>query len=127
MAIPGSVLCPVSALCRLFLAVPAPDSAHAFSYEATPTRLSHLTHSTFVSRFKSLVARIGLDASLNSGHSFRRGGATFAFSMGVPGELIQLQGDWLSNAYLLYLVIPSAKKAMVTLTMSRAIPNGCLG
>ena len=47
--------------------------------------------------------------------------------MGVPGELIQLQGDWLSNAYLLYLVIPLAKKAMVTLTMSRAIQNGCLG
>lgn len=127
MAIPGSVLCPVSALCRLFLAVPAPHSAHAFSYQATPTRLNHLTHSTFVSRFKSLVARIGFDASLYSGHSFRRGGATFAFSMGVPGELIQLQGDWLSNAYLLYLVIPSAKKAMVTLTMSRAIQNGCLG
>lgn len=48
MAIPGSVLCPVSALRRLFLAVPAPDSAHAFSYQATPIRLSHLTHSTFV-------------------------------------------------------------------------------
>jgi hypothetical protein len=33
----------------------------------------------------------------------RRGGATFAILMGVPGELIQLQGNWLSNAYLLYL------------------------
>ena len=28
------------------------------------------------------------------GHSFRRGGATWAFRNGVPGELIQIYGDW---------------------------------
>src|SRR4051794_1104850 len=31
-----------------------------------------------------------------TGHSFRRGGATFAFQCGVPASLIKLQGDWRS-------------------------------
>ena len=34
-----------------------------------------------------------------SEHSFRRGGATWAFQSGVPGEMIQILGDWASDAY----------------------------
>lgn len=37
-----------------------------------------------------------------TGHSFRRGGATYAFRSGVPGELIQVMGDWKSDAYKRY-------------------------
>jgi hypothetical protein len=41
-----------------------------------------------------------------STHSFRRGGgATWAFSAEVPTELIQLYGDWKSNAYKKYLKV----------------------
>ena len=46
---------------------------------------------------------IGLDPNHYSSHSFRRGGATWAFKCGVSAELIQLQGDWKSDAYKLYL------------------------
>ena len=126
-AIPGSDLCPVQAVRRLFAAVAADPVAHAFSYTSPTGRIVHLTHQLFVARFKALVSQIGLNASQYSGHSFRRGGATFAFSMGVPGELIQLQGDWRSDAYLIYLVISSSRKVLVSSTMSQAIQSGCLG
>ena len=43
------------------------------------------------------------DAALFTGHSFRRGGATWAFQAGIPGELIQICGDWASDAYKRYL------------------------
>jgi hypothetical protein len=33
------------------------------------------------------------------------GGATWAFSAEVPTELIQLYGDWKSNAYKKYLKV----------------------
>ena len=30
-------------------------------------------------------------------HSFRRGGASYAFQAGIPLELIKILGDWKSN------------------------------
>ncbi|XP_070173454.1 inositol 1,4,5-trisphosphate-gated calcium channel ITPR3-like [Littorina saxatilis] len=33
-----------------------------------------------------------------SSHSFRRGGAAWALSCGVPGEIVKVMGDWKSNA-----------------------------
>ena len=40
-----------------------------------------------------LLARVGHGADLYSSHSFRGGGATYAFESGVPSELIHLHGD----------------------------------
>ncbi|KAI8516561.1 hypothetical protein Bbelb_051420 [Branchiostoma belcheri] len=50
----------------------------------------------------SLLGFVGFYALLIG----RRGGATFAFRAGVQVELIRLQGDWRSDAYLLYLKVP---------------------
>lgn len=85
-AIPGSVLCPVTALQRLFSLVPAPPEAFAFSYEErVGARLTPLTHRLFVSHFKAQLPYVGVDPTKYAGHSFRRGGATFAFQCGAPG------------------------------------------
>jgi len=46
---------------------------------------------------------VSLDSTSYSPHSFRRGGATFAFEAKVPSELIKAQGDWCSDCYLIYL------------------------
>ena len=43
-------------------------------------------------------------------HSFRRGGATFAFRAGTPAQFIKSQGDWASEAYLVYLVVSTDDK-----------------
>ena len=38
-----------------------------------------------------------------SGHSFRRGGACWALSQNIPGEIIKIMGDWKSTVYMSYL------------------------
>ena len=63
-----------------------------------------ITKAQFVSVFRSRLARMGVhNPSRFRGHSFRRGGATWHFHAGVPGELIQIFGDWASDAYKCYL------------------------
>ena len=63
-----------------------------------------LTTRTFVSSFCSyLPATVISNAQSVKDHSFRLDAATWAFSSGVPGETIQLYGDWSSDAYKLYL------------------------
>jgi len=62
-----------------------------------------LTHGMFVNTLKQFLRQIGIDPDQYSGHSFRRGGATFAFSCaGLPQLYLRAMGDWLSNAFLLY-------------------------
>ena len=43
-------------------------------------------------------------------HSFCRGGATFAFRAGTPAQFIKSQGDWASEAYLVYLIVSTNDK-----------------
>lgn len=83
--------------------VPACRSTPVFLI-SSPKRLIPLTTRTFVSSFCSYLPATGIsNAQSVRGHSFRRGAATWAFSCGVPGEPIQLYGDWSSDAYKLYL------------------------
>jgi len=57
-------------------------------------------------------------------HSFRRGGATWALSSGVPGEVIKVMGDWKSSAYLAYIdQIPQVTMDYYRLKMCTNLPN----
>ena len=66
---------------------------------------------------------IGLPAQMFAGHSFRRGGASFAMQAGLPGEIIMQLGQWSSDTYLQYLEIPLSFKA----TCMQNLPRPCLG
>ena len=104
--ISNSILCPVTALEKLMslsLGKQIPDVAPLFSYPVSDYQHDWITHSVFVSKLRSVLSSCGLQASKFSGHSFRRGGATFAFTCGVPAELIKMHGDWRSSAYLRYI------------------------
>ena len=98
---PGT-LCPVQAYERhisVFSATPAsPAFLHSSSGHANPIALR-----VFTAKLRKVLSRAGLPASKFSGHNFRRGGATFAFRCGEPLELISLQGNWSSDAVLLYI------------------------
>lgn len=84
-------LCPVKAMCLAFhQTTPAPAHSPAFP----------ISGECFDKRLKSAVA--GEEGNFSS-HSFRRGGATWALSRGVPGEVIKMMGDWKSSAYLAYV------------------------
>ena len=106
-------------MCRM---VPAPDDAHAFVMPSLAGGvLEPLTHAFFVKAVKDCVAVAGLDPGSVAGHSFRRGGATFAHRLGVDPLLIKRMGDWSTDAYMLY-VDPHTPEGLVSLpvAMSRA-------
>lgn len=105
VATPGNpALCPFTAW-RLWL-TSAPRSANLplFSYQAGPT-VKWITHSTLVGRLRELLDAAGFDSARYSGHSLRRGGAEFCARIGLTHLVIQLRGDWKSQAYLRYVTL----------------------
>ena len=98
-----SVFCPVRAFLRAASFSSDVASGPAFTFRKHG-RVCWLTTSIFIKTFRAVLAHRGLvGASSFTGHSFRRGGATWAFQAGVPGELIQICGDWASDSYKRYL------------------------
>ena len=57
------------------------------------------------------------------GHSSRRKGTSWAFSSGLPGEIIQVFGDWHSDAYKGYLDISMPLKLRVSEDMVAHLHN----
>ena len=72
-------------------------------------------------KIKNLISKTGRDPQLYSSHSFRRGGCTWAFKAGVPTDLIQHHGDWLSDCYKRYLAFDFKEKLSVSEAMARKI------
>ena len=64
-----------------------------------------------------MIEKTGRKPKYYSSHSFRRGGASLAFESNVTTELIQLHGDWRSDAYKEYLKFSLEKKLMVSRKM----------
>ena len=106
--IPDSPLCPVHAIQHAFSFVQdSLDDGQAFSLVVPDDlQIKYITYSKFLGKLRYILKDIGLDPSLYASHSFRRGGASFAFQAGVPLEMIKLLGDWKSNAVCLYLTVP---------------------
>ena len=94
-------LCPTTAL---FLALShspgAPASGPALTF---PKGRSYrvLTPSMFIDRVRAALGDV-CDSQTLAGHSFRRGGACWAYTAGVPIDTIRQLGDWKSNAYTRY-------------------------
>ena len=113
------LLCPVQAYLKMCTFLPAPVSAPAFfTLEGHFGHYTIITKSQFMSVFRSHLQRLGVsDSSKFRGHSFHRGGATWAFRSGVPGELIQVYGDWASDAYKVYLEFSEDAKLCIARRM----------
>ena len=107
--IPGSLLCPIRAfkqMCRFILGT---GDVPAFCVRQQG-RLVPFTYLMLHSRLRELLGLMGQNPCRFSSHSFRRGGATFAYQAGVPGQLIKLTGDWRSSTYERYLHVPFSDK-----------------
>ena len=102
VAIQDSPLCPVKAYLNMCSLVPAGPKQAAFSIPKGKSVVP-LTYHQFQAKFRHLVKLGGWDPTKFSTHSFRRGGATCAFQAQVPAALIQVQGDWASDAYKQYI------------------------
>ena len=105
LRLPNSPLCSSQALLLSLRLSISPIDGPLFTFSG-PRGWVPLSGNLFNQKLLQLLARLNLDPSLYSGHSFRRGGASFALECGLPTEVIQAQGDWASNAYQLY-VTPS--------------------
>ena len=104
----GSALCPMTAIVQAFsFTKHALSDCQAFGWiHPVSLQWQPFTCHLFLSELREVLYATGLDASMYGTHSFRRGGASFAFQSGIPIELIKILGDWKSSAVLLYLTVP---------------------
>ena len=77
----------------------------------------------FTKRLKQLLKKAGLDPDLFSGHSFRRGGATFLHNCGGTVFMVQASGDWSSQCFARYLYLSEDQR----LAAQMLIKNGIEG
>ena len=120
--IPGNddeALDPVRHLSALFSNVNTSQDAPAFSFGTN----NFITYNIFTSRLKTLLKKAGLDSSLFSGHSFRRGGATFLHQCGGTALMIQASGDWSSQCFTRYLYMSESERLHSQRLISRGINN----
>ena len=116
-----SILCPVTAYARTekFFSVFPHIPAFVFMEDGA---IKWLTASIFIKTFRAVLHKAGYVASDFTGHSFRRGGATCAFQCGMPGELIQICGDWVSDSYRRYLEFSTQNELELAALLTRNLP-----
>lgn len=119
-ALPSSPLCPLNAFKLMKIMTPASQDSSAFVLKQQDT-LIPIVYTQFHVLFRQLLQRAGYDGSTFSSHSFRRGGATWAFKNNVPEHLIKLQGDWKSDAFRRYLEVDVSDREKVFSAMSKSI------
>ena len=102
---PSHPLDPVAAWRQHVLTNSPELSGPAFVLTAQGGRKA-ITHEALESAAKYMARAAGVPDSEVSGHSFRRGGASYAALCGVSDILIQRQGDWRSLCYREYIVCP---------------------
>ena len=108
---------PVRHLRSLFSRVEASPDAPAFTYAAG----KYVTYNSFTTRLKTLLTKSGYPASQYSGHSFRRGGATFLHQCGGSTLMIQSSGDWSSTVFTRYLFLSTAERWKSQYLISKSI------
>ena len=59
---------------------------------------------------------------LYTGLFLRKGGTTWAFQVGIPGEVIQICEDWVSDAYKRYLEFSKQDKLDLAAQLVRNLP-----
>ena len=102
---------------QLFSMVDEPPTAPAFTYGHG----KFITYDMFTRRLKQLLSTSGLNPDLYSGHSFRRGGASFLFSAGATQLMVQVLGDWSSMVYTRYLFLSAEDRMKAQQLMAEAI------
>ena len=120
--IPGSPYCPSSALFLCTALLPATRNPRPLFCYLSPSGVKPITHSDFVAFLRKSLTKVGIESSKYSGHSFRKGGASFALQCGLPTELIKLQGDWASSAYERYINPAFSLRKKLADTMGEAFP-----
>ena len=104
---------------KLFSVVDTPMDSPAFSF----SKKQGVTYSTFTSRLKRLLRLAGYDPDMYSGHSFRRGGATFLYNCGGTVFMVQASGDWSSQCFSRYLYLTEEQRFSAQVLMREVIQS----
>lgn len=120
--IPGHCLCPVQAIVLAFEKSPGVSSDGPAFVVPRGAGFAPLSPVNFVSRIRLAFTRCGVDAKKYAGHSFRRGGASWAYAVGLPIDTIRIIGDWQSQAYTAYIVPKQSDLRQSIKSMVMAIP-----
>jgi hypothetical protein len=114
-------LCPVQAIFNCFqLSQGASLDGPAFVYKSN-SRLKPLTCEVFISRVRDCLALCDINPLEVASHSFRRGGATFCYSIGLPADAIKLLGDWRSSCYQTYIENDVKARFKIIRSMQNAV------
>ncbi len=117
-------LCPTTAVIAAFALVPsAPLNAPAFLIPGPDQKYSPLFYSSFLKQFRSLLSQLHIEPDAYAGHSFRRGGATWALLQGLSPDVIRLLGDWQSTAYTAYLDLSLPARMQAISQFSKHLPK----
>lgn len=103
---PASDLCPTQAVFNSIRLTPNADPGGPALLLCDAPFPKALTPRLFVQELRKALGVTGTEAAKYAGHSFRRGGACWAFQSGINIETIRQLGDWKSSAYTAY-VLPS--------------------
>ena len=113
---------PVRHISALLSKVTVGHDAPAFSFSTS----KYVTYENFTRRLKSLLVKAGYPQSSYSGHSFRRGGATFLHICGGSARMVQASGDWSSSCFTRYLFLSTQERWKSQLLMARGISTNAL-
>ena len=111
-------LCPVSAALAYMAIRGASPGPFFCNVQGTP-----LLKVRFVTELKKALTAIGVDQSQYAGHSFRIGAAM----AGLEEATIRTLGRWKSDAFMLYIRMPSSRLADLTSTISGSSLGVCGG
>ena len=98
----SKALDPVYHLDLLFTRTNAPLDSPAFSYRSSSGAISHISHKLFTQRLKLLLSKSGFSPNKFSGHSLRRGGATYLYQCGA--SILEIQACIVSNKIITFIV-----------------------
>ena len=82
-----------------------------------------LTPDIFIAAIRAALEASVSDVSLYAGHSFRRGGACWAYERGVPIDTIRQTGDWKSDAYTAYIFQDGPALSRAIAPMASELPQ----
>lgn len=126
VAINDADMCPITALRTMWELCPLQKLGSIFTYVDGGV-VKSLLHSKFNELIKSSCKLAGLDESIYSAHSLRKGGTTVALMAGVDEILVKAQGDWISNAYRRYITFSLDQKLSVPKRIAEAMQSPAFG
>jgi integrase len=113
-----SALDPVLHL-KLLFSNNLPDHLPAFSFVKNG-RIRTVTYDKFTKDLRNLLDRSGYRSKSYSGHSLRRGGASYLYRLGADPLLIKAMGDWQSDCYQLYIHLSLEQRLAAQTKMATA-------